>query len=83
MLVNNTYKKSGNKRACVCSTRIPQRIYLLVPRSQNIVPNIKAITVVKKILTAVYGGFLQYDKCCFHRHAMHCTMKDWEYCVGK
>lgn len=47
------------------------------------VPNRRATMVVKKNLTAVYGGFLQYDKCCFHRHAMHCTGNDCEYWVGK
>ena len=53
--------------------------YLLVPRSQNIVPNIKAMKVVKKNLTAVYGGLRQYDLRCFHKHAIHWVKKDWEY----
>ena len=53
--------------------------YLLVPRSQNIVPNIKAMKVVKKNLTAVYGGLRQYDCRCFHKHAIHWVKKDWEY----
>lgn len=45
--------------------------YVLDPRFQNIDPNIRAMTVVKRNLTAVYGGFRQYDQCCFHKHAMH------------
>jgi hypothetical protein len=57
--------------------------YNLDPRSQNIVPNIKAIKVVKRNLTAVYGGFLQYDQCCFHKQAIHCVTNDVEYFVGK
>ena len=51
--------------------------------SQNMVPNNKAMTVVKKSLTAVYGGFLQYDRCCFQRQALHWLMNDCEYFVGK
>jgi len=34
-------------------------------------------------LTAVYGGFLQYDILCFHRQAKHCVRKVCEYSVGK
>jgi len=45
--------------------------YYLPPRSQNIVPNIRAVTVVERNLTAVYGGFRQYDQCCFHKQAIH------------
>jgi hypothetical protein len=58
-------------------------IYLLVPRFQNIVPNIKAINAVNNSLTAVYLGFLQYDKFCFHRQAMNWVKNGWEYRVGK
>jgi hypothetical protein len=47
------------------------------------VPNIKAMKVVKKNLTAVYGGLRQYDQRCFHKQAWHWTQKDCEYCVGK
>jgi len=47
------------------------------------VPNIKAMTVVDNSLTALYGGFRQYDQCCFHRQAMHWVKKDCEYRVGK
>jgi len=35
------------------------RTYVLEPRSQNIVPNIKAMEMVKRNRTAVYGGFRQ------------------------
>jgi hypothetical protein len=58
-------------------------LYLLEPISQNIVPNIKAVNVVNRSLTAPYGGFRQYDKCCFHRQAIHWVKKGCEYCVGK
>lgn len=47
------------------------------------VPKMRAITVVKKILVAVYDGFLQYDLCCFHRQAIHCVKKDCAYWLGK
>lgn len=57
--------------------------YLLEPISQNIVPNNKAMIVVNKSLTALYGGFRQYDRCCFQRQAMHWVMKVCEYFVGK
>ena len=57
--------------------------YLFLPTPQNIVPNNRAITVVQKYLTAVYGGFLQYDILCFHRQAKHCVRKVCEYSVGK
>ena len=57
--------------------------YTFLPKLKKMVPNTKPISVVKKILVAVYDGFLQYDLCCFHRQAMHCMMKDCEYCVGK
>lgn len=57
--------------------------YVLVPRSQNSVPNINAMTVVKRNLTAVYGGLRQYDKCCFHKQAWHWVKNGWEYWVGK
>lgn len=57
--------------------------YLLEPISQNIVPNKTAMTAVKRNLTAVYGGFLQYDKFCFQRQALHCVKKGCEYRVGK
>uniref|UniRef100_A0A0A9HXR2 Uncharacterized protein n=1 Tax=Arundo donax TaxID=35708 RepID=A0A0A9HXR2_ARUDO len=57
--------------------------YIFLPKFKKMVPNMRAITVVKNILVAVYDGFLQYDLCCFHRQAMHCVMKDCEYCVGK
>lgn len=43
------------------------------------VPNNKAMITVKKNLTAVYEGFLQYDNFCFQRQAMHCVGKDLEY----
>lgn len=59
------------------------RTYFLKPRSQNNEPHIRARTVVKKNLTAVYCGFRQYDLCCFHKQAKHWTRKDCEYCVGK
>jgi hypothetical protein len=52
--------------------------YCLPPRSQNIVPNIMPMNVVKKNLTAVYGGLRQYDKRCFHKQAWHWTKKDCE-----
>jgi len=57
--------------------------YVFLPMSQKTVPNTKAMINVKKNLTAVYAGFLQYDKRCFHRHARHCIMKGCEYLVGK
>ena len=57
--------------------------YTFFPSLQKMVPNIRAMTVVKKILVAVYDGLRQYDLCCFHRQAMHCVMKGCEYLVGK
>jgi ABC-type arginine transport system ATPase subunit len=39
--------------------------------------------VVNKSLTALYGGFRQYDRCCFHRQAIHWVKKDCECCVVK
>lgn len=39
--------------------------------------------VVNNSLTALYGGFRQYDQCCFHRQAIHWVKNDCEYCVGK
>jgi hypothetical protein len=53
-------------------------LFIFFPRFKNIVPKMRAITVVKKILVAVYDGFLQYDLCCFHRQAMHCVKKGCE-----
>jgi hypothetical protein len=47
------------------------------------VPKMRAMTVVKKILVAVYDGFLQYDLCCFHKQAMYCVVKGCEYWFGK
>jgi len=32
--------------------------------------------VVKKNLTAVYGGLRQYDQRCFHKQAWHWTKND-------
>jgi hypothetical protein len=60
-----------------------RRKYLLVPRSQNMVPKSRAIIVVEKKRTALYWGFLQYDRFCFQRHAKHCVKKDLECLVGK
>ena len=57
--------------------------YLLEPISQNIVPNNRAMNVVNKSLTALYGGFRQYDRFCFQRQAIHWVKKDCEYFVGK
>jgi len=54
-----------------------------LPKFKKMVLNMRATTVVKKILVAVYEGFLQYDLFCFHRQAMHCAWKDCEYWVGK
>jgi hypothetical protein len=47
------------------------------------VPKSRAITVVEKNRTALYWGFLQYDRFCFQRHAKHCVKKDLECSVGK
>lgn len=41
------------------------------------------MTVVNKSLTALYGGFRQYDRCCFQRQAIHWVKKDCECCVVK
>jgi hypothetical protein len=45
--------------------------YLLVPRPWNITPKIMAIEVLNTSRMALYGVFLQYDLCCFHRQALH------------
>jgi hypothetical protein len=47
------------------------------------VPKSRAIIVVEKNRTALYWGFLQYDRFCFQRHAKHCVKKDLECLVGK
>jgi len=57
--------------------------YTLPPRSQKMVPRRRAIMVVKKNLTVLYGGLLQYDRFIFHRQAMHCVMDERGYLVGK
>jgi hypothetical protein len=57
--------------------------YTFLPRFRKIVPKMRAITIVKNILVAVYDGFLQYDLCCFHRQAIHCVKKDCAYWFGK
>jgi hypothetical protein len=57
--------------------------YTFLPRFKKMVPKIRAITAVKKILVAVYDGFLQYDLCCFHRQAIHCVKKDCACWLGK
>lgn len=53
--------------------------YVLEPRSQNIVPNIKAVKIVKKSLTPLYLVLRQYDLYCFHRQAVYCVMNDRGY----
>lgn len=70
-------------RFCSIHSCIGFATHFLPPRSQNMVPNAKAMKVVNKNLTAVYGGLRQYDMRCFHRQAMHWTKKGWEYLVGK
>jgi len=72
-LVQFTAKYADSLGRRIEGLEILRIIYLLVPRSQNIVPNNKAMINVKNNLTALYGGFLQYDKFCFHRQAMHCV----------
>lgn len=53
--------------------------YLFLPIPQNMVPNKSATAIVKRYLTTIQGGFLQYDRCCFHRQANHCVRKSCEY----
>ena len=57
----------------------PVVTYVFEPRFQNIVPNIRAMTVVKINLTAVYSGLRQYDQCCFHKQAVNWVKYDCEY----
>lgn len=39
--------------------------------------------IPNKSLTALYGVFLQYNLCCFHKHTVHWVKKDREYFEGK
>jgi hypothetical protein len=57
--------------------------YIFFPKFKKMVPKMRAMTVVKKILVAVYDGFLQYDLCRFHKQVMHCVVVDCEYWIGK
>jgi hypothetical protein len=43
---------------------VPVGACTFLPRFKKMVLKIRAITIVKKILVAVYDGFLQYDLCC-------------------
>lgn len=54
-----------------------RKYYLFEPTSQNTLPNIKALIVVKYSLIALYAGLLQYTRFCFHKHR-----KNWdnEFC---
>lgn len=56
--------------------------YLFEPISQNTVPNIKALTVVKNSLMALYGGLLQYTRFCFHKHRKNWDNRFCEYMVS-
>lgn len=62
--------------------RIIKEAYLLVPMSQNMVPNMKAHMIVKNILIALYGGLLQYTRFCFHKHLRNCAHVFCEYIVS-
>jgi len=46
------------------------------------VPNIKALIVVKYNLMALYAGLLQYTRFCFHKHRKNWLNKFCEYIVS-
>lgn len=56
--------------------------YLFAPTCQNIEPNTNAANIVKIILIALYGGFLQYRILCFHKHLTNCDHVFCEYNVS-
>lgn len=69
-------QKSGMKKEKVCMKDVMARVelYLFDPTSQNIEPSTKAQNVVKRNLTALYCGDLQYTTNCFLRQSQNCDM---------
>lgn len=45
--------------------------YVFSPLFQKISPKRVPTTMVKKSRMALYGGFLQYDQCCFQKQALN------------
>lgn len=63
----NVFPESFQRQEKKTVLRSPDEIYLFEPMSQKTEPKISALNVVKKILTALYCGLLQYTRFCFHR----------------
>lgn len=57
--------------------------YNVCPCFQNNVANITADKILKIHWSKLYEGFLQYDKCCFHRQALNCSQPFCGKRVGK
>lgn len=57
--------------------------YIDEPICQKTVPNKSDTANVFTRRTTLSSGFFQYERCCFHKHAMHCDLTFCQYPGGK
>jgi hypothetical protein len=57
--------------------------YMVEPIFQNTIPNIIDTANVFRNRTTLCSEFFQYAHLCFHRQAIHCTLRFCQYPGGK
>ena len=76
-----------SENVCVLSidvaVHVKFRTYISFPFCQKSRPNITAEQIIDSKRAKLYAGLLQYDKCCFHRHATNCILVLCGKRVGK
>lgn len=63
--------------------QVNQRTYKCFPFCQKIALKISDAMIKNMKRVKLYSGLLQYDKCCFHKHAIYCTLPLCGKRVGK